>query len=78
MNHILLYIAIASNGAYLPGAPAQLGTYATLNSCTVAMKTILANRMAPNAVNKPEVQKIIETTMQYQREYICVKSEVKE
>jgi hypothetical protein len=25
-----------------------------------------------------EVQKIIETTMQYQREYICVKSEVKE
>jgi hypothetical protein len=67
MGYILLYVAIAT-------APVQLGTYASQADCTDAIRAVYAAKMAP----VPQAQKIIDTTLLYQREYVCVKQGTKE
>ena len=63
---ILLYILVGH-------APAQLGTYSSLDSCTNAIRQLyLANIYIAQQLS-PEVQKAIDVTMKYQQEYICQK-----
>lgn len=61
-GYILLYVALA--------APTNLGTYVSQSACTNAIRAVYAARMG----NAPQVQKIIDITMAYQREYVCVKN----
>jgi hypothetical protein len=67
MGYILLYVAIAT-------APVQMGAYASQQDCTNAIRAVYAASMAP----VPQAQKIIDTTMLYQREYVCVNQGTKE
>lgn len=73
----LIYAAVASfTVGMAPGAPAYLGTYETEAACLTAVREIYKARIAQVPDNKKEVvEKVIATTMKYQREYICVKKD---
>jgi hypothetical protein len=64
--YILLFIS-------LTGAPAQLGTFSGLESCTKAIRTMYEVKMyLPGSPKNPEIEKAIDIQLQYQRQYKCV------
>ena len=53
--------------------PAQLGTYASFDSCQDAIRQIFMMNIYKDARGNPEVIKAIDIQMKYQQEYQCIK-----
>ena len=72
MQYILLFVALNST------TPTQLGTYPSEQACTQAIRAVYEAKTIPRGVVLPQqtidaLQKSIDITLQYQRDYTCVK-----
>ena len=72
MQYILLFVALNST------TPAQLGSYPSEHSCQQSIRAIYEAKTVPRGVVLPQqtidqLQKTIDITLQYQRDYTCVK-----
>ena len=71
MSYVLLFIALNQT-------PTQLGTYPSEHSCQQAIRTIYETKAIPRGVvlsqqTSEAIQKSVDVTLQYQRDYTCVK-----
>ena len=72
MSYILLFVALNS------ATPTQLGTYPSEQACNQAIRAVYEAKTIPRGVVLPQqtidaLQKSIDITLQYQRDYTCVK-----
>ena len=70
MKYILLFVALNQQQAHM-------GSYDSVNSCKDAIRTIYATRMIAPSLQYSQQQltvinRVIDTQLQYQREYRCV------
>jgi len=57
---------------FILSTPVYLGNYPNLHSCQNAIRAIYSARMNPPGQILPEVEKSINSVMQYKKEYICI------
>lgn len=54
------------------GSQHYLGDYDTEKACQGAIKNIMLQKLAPNAMDNPQAARGLDIAIKYQREYICV------
>jgi hypothetical protein len=66
----LIFVAVAG------ATPTALGTYATESACRSALRTVYEARLIPPGVAKtPQLAQVIDIKIQYQREFLCVRTD---
>jgi hypothetical protein len=65
----LIFVAVAG------ATPTALGTYATESACQSALRTVYEARLIPPGVVKtPQMNQVIDLKIQYQRQFLCVRT----
>lgn len=53
-----------------------LGEYDSLKACEAALRTQYTARLYPGSLDNPAVQGAIDTALKYQRDYVCLPTNV--
>ena len=56
-------------------SPVYLGDYQSLEHCKVAIRQIYQQKLNLPNVRLQEINKIVDIKMQYNKEFVCIKSE---
>jgi|APFre7841882793_1041355.scaffolds.fasta_scaffold243029_1 hypothetical protein len=56
-------------------SPVYLGEYQSLDNCRSAIKQIYQQKLNLPNVRLEEINKIVDIKMQYNKEFVCIKSE---
>jgi hypothetical protein len=66
--YALIFVAVTAGST-----PALLGNYPTKTACESAVRAIYTARIVgPGVVKTPQLNQVIDTLVQYQRDYQCL------